>query len=70
MRELARINRIQGLISHIWINHPDLRYLQLVHNLTALYCDKHYGRRHGGTDTFYVEDKDWEEFLIHFKGFE
>jgi hypothetical protein len=66
MRELARINRIQNLISHIWLNHLDLRYGQLIINLHNAYLYQNPCIR----DMFYVEDSDWEEFLINFRGFE
>jgi hypothetical protein len=66
MRELARINRIQGLIHNIWLQHPDMRYGQLIINLHNKYLYQKPRIR----DMFYVEDSDWEEFLINFKGFE
>jgi hypothetical protein len=67
MRDLARINRIQGLIHNIWLQHPDLRYGQLLINLYAYYD---YYKGFARTNYYNIEDSDWEEFLINFKGFE
>jgi hypothetical protein len=74
MRDLARINRIQGLIHNIWLNYPDVRYHQLIYGLKSNYFRaKGYNTKNKEdwyADWFYFEDSDWEEFLINFKGFE
>lgn len=69
MRKLARISRIQNLIHHIWLQHPDLRYGQLISNLYAKYMIPR--NLYATNSVMYVlEDSEWEEFLINFKGFE
>ncbi len=74
MRELSRINRISDIINEIWLQHPDLRYHQLIDSLKVQYF-KSIGYDTGYkedwfADWFYFEDSDWEEFLTNFKRFE
>jgi hypothetical protein len=39
MRDPNRIDRILSLIKQIWSKHPDIRFNQLIHNLSWEYSD-------------------------------
>lgn len=78
LREQARIQRILALLQSIWELQPDLRFNQLVSNLQRMYSSQNdgYGSRKvkekcgyeevetSYMDFFYLEDDEWEEFLI------
>lgn len=38
MREFDRIDRVTELINKVWKINPDLRFIQLVYNLSNKYC--------------------------------
>ena len=72
MRETERIERISNLFQSIWHKYPDMRFGQLYENLLHMYCVQK-----GWNDTdkrmanvmWAIEDTDFENFLINFKGF-
>lgn len=62
MRDVRRIYAITNLILNIWVQHPDLRFFQLIDII-----------RHGisptGEDLFYLEDDRLIKFLESFMKF-
>lgn len=60
MRDVKRIYAITSLILNIWIQHPDLRFFQLIdiirHRISPT-----------GEDLFYLEDDQLIKFLQDFK---
>lgn len=79
MREKPNIERIIVLLKQVWEKFPDMRFHQLVSNLQHMYSAQNdeYGRRRviqredsgyefesSYLDFFYLNDKDWERFLL------
>lgn len=78
MRDIKRISIILDLLKRIWIKCPDIRFNQLIHNLTYEYNNRK-GNVYGEwlskkdefgwvsetyhIDLFYVEDDDFIKFL-------
>lgn len=53
----------------IWASNPDLRFNQLIMNLAMEYSNRNNKVLHtqdGAVDPFYLEDKDFSEFLLDF----
>jgi hypothetical protein len=74
MRDPKRIDKILGLIKQIWLNHPDLRFQQLIYILQSDYSHKNNsigkvesiekdGYSRIGFDLFNTEDDQFIEFL-------
>ncbi|RYM01476.1 hypothetical protein EWH99_12180 [Sporolactobacillus sp. THM7-7] len=77
-RDLARISRILSLLRGIWECHPNMRFFQFLEWIEHEYSSNNneFGKRKGHevnengltqpisfVDLFYLEDKDFEEFL-------
>lgn len=53
----------------IWASNPELRFNQLIMNLAMEYSNRNNKVLHtqdGAVDPFYLEDKDFSEFLLDF----
>lgn len=55
MRDVARIERISGLIKKVWVHYPDLRLTQLIMNVLKV-----------NIDPYYIEDDVLEDALKSF----
>lgn len=53
----------------IWASNPELRFNQLIMNLAMEYSNRNNKVLHtqdGAVDPFYLEDKDFSDFLLDF----
>lgn len=57
MRDPKRIPVLLQAIKEVWERHPDLRFCQLVQNITGM------------NDSFYLEDEEFSRKLIEFDDF-
>ena len=55
MRNPARIYPLLNEIGDLWIKEPDLRFGQLITNIS------------GGKDLFYIEDENFEKLIDKYK---
>ncbi|MBD7937614.1 hypothetical protein H9655_11320 [Cytobacillus sp. Sa5YUA1] len=77
-RDPGRIKRLLYLLQEIWESNPDMRFFQLIDLLKHEYSSENdgFGKREGfeidskgykmpisNIDLFYLEDKEFEEFL-------
>ena len=55
MRDPQRIDKILAMFKALWASYPDMRFCQLVSNITAYISDN--------PDIFYLEDDKFEDKL-------
>lgn len=60
MRDPDRINRIIDVIRRYWLANPDLRFGQIVVNMTPDRFDRKDNEGFRFADPYHVEDDEWE----------